>query len=277
MSSLAKSALLGLYKYSGVMRAQERIAYWAGRRFMTILLFHRVTDEIPVDGLTVTTEWFRGFCQVMHDRYNVVSVGELCRILHARENPPQRTVAITFDDSYRDNLPAARVLAEHNLPATFFVPTRYIDTDHVFDWDVGLKKMPNLTWDDLREMQALGHEIGSHSVTHPDFGVIGADQARAELVESKSVLEEKLGRPVRYFAYPYGGRHNFRPEFFPLAREVGYEECFSAFGGWVHPHLGGQILPRESLAYFRSLLHMEAYLSGGLDWFYHAKRSVGLI
>ena len=45
-------------------------------------------------------------------------------------------MAITFDDCYRDNLFAARVLAEHGLPATFFIPTKYVGTDQVFPWDL---------------------------------------------------------------------------------------------------------------------------------------------
>ena len=277
MASLAKSALCALYKYSGLMHAQERLAYFSGQRFMTIVLFHRVTDDIPLDSLTVSTEWFRRFCALMRDQFNVVSVAELHRKLNAGETPPLRTVAITFDDSYRDNLFAARVLAEHRLPATFFIPTQFVGTDHVFPWDLRLQKMANLTWDDLKEMQALGHEIGSHTVSHADFGVIDAAQARIELRDSKQTLEDRLGRPVRYFAYPFGGRHNFRAEYLPLVREAGYEACFSAFGGFVQPHIRNHILPREAAPYFRSLLHLELHLSGCLDWVYQAKRAVGLL
>ena len=41
---------------------------------------------------------------------------------------PRRAVAVTFDDCYRDYLAAARVLAEHGLPACFFIPTGYVGT-----------------------------------------------------------------------------------------------------------------------------------------------------
>src|SRR5437016_4893600 len=119
MRSFAKSAFCGLYKYSGAMAIQERLAYWAGKRFMSVVLFHRATDEIPEDGLTVTTAWFKGFCKLMHDRFNVVPMAQLHRMLTTGQTPPLRTVAITFDDCYRDNLAAARVLAHFKLPATF--------------------------------------------------------------------------------------------------------------------------------------------------------------
>jgi peptidoglycan/xylan/chitin deacetylase (PgdA/CDA1 family) len=277
MKTLAKTTFCGLYKYSGAMHAQERLAYWSGKRFMSVALFHRVTDEIPEDGLTVSTAWFGGFCELMRDRFHVVPLAELHRILQARATPPLRTVAITFDDTYRDNLFAARVLAEHHLPATFFIPTQYVGTDHVFEWDLGLKPMPNLTWDDVKEIQRLGHEIGSHTVSHADLGQLDCEDARRELSESKQRLEDTLARPVRFFAYPFGGPNNFRREYLPLVYELGYDACFSAISGLVEPHMRGQILPRVPMPYFRSLLNLELYLAGCLDWFYQMKRRVGLI
>jgi peptidoglycan/xylan/chitin deacetylase (PgdA/CDA1 family) len=258
------------------MHAQERLAYRSGRRFMSVVLFHRVTDEILEDGLTVTTAWFRGFCKLMRTRFQVVPMARLHRMLMSGDMPENRTVAITFDDCYRDNLEAARLLAEHGLPATFFIPTKYVGTDQVFPWDVGLKQMANLTWNDVQQIQQLGHEIGSHTVSHPDLGVVGPVTARRELTDSKHTLQDKLQRPVRWLAYPFGGRNNFRPEYLPLAQELGYEACFSALSGFIQPHMAGQILPREAMPYFRSLTNLELHLSGCLDWFYQVNRRVGL-
>jgi peptidoglycan/xylan/chitin deacetylase (PgdA/CDA1 family) len=277
MPTFARSTFCSLYKYSGAMHVQERVAYWAGQRSLVVVVFHRVTDEIPLDGLTVSTSWFREFCQLMRTSFRVVSLAEVQRLLQTGESPPRRTVAITFDDCYQDNLFASRVLAEHGLPATFFVPTQFVGTDHLFDWDVGLKRMPNLSWDDLKEMQSLGHEIGSHSVSHPDFSLISSEEARRELSESKKELEVRLGRSARFFAYPYGGRSHFPAEYNRIAREVGYEACFSAHGGVISPEMRGQILPREAMPYFRSLTHLEVYLSGCLDWIYGFKRAAGIL
>jgi peptidoglycan/xylan/chitin deacetylase (PgdA/CDA1 family) len=277
MNVLAKSTFCALYKYSGVMHAQERLAYWSGRRFMSIVLFHRVTDEVPEDGLTVSTAWFRGFCAMMRDRFHVVSLAELHRLLSSGATPPRRTVAITFDDCYRDNLAAGQVLADHHLPATFFLPTRFVETDYVFPWDRHLKPMPNLGWKDVRALVDLGHEIGSHTMTHPDLGQIGPEDARTELADSKKTLEDRLQRPVRWFAYPYGGRGNFRPAYLQLASEIGYDACFSGHGGFVQPHMLGQVLPRENLTFFRSLMNLELHLTGCLDWLYQLKRSVGIV
>jgi hypothetical protein len=87
------------------------------------------------------------------------------------------------------------------------------------------------------------------------------------------VLEKQLGRPVRWFAYPFGSKDNFRPEYLPLVYDVGYEACFSGFGGAALPgHFGG-VLPREPVPCFHSLLSLEVHLTGCLNWWYRAKRA----
>jgi peptidoglycan/xylan/chitin deacetylase (PgdA/CDA1 family) len=277
MRELAKSTLLSLYKYSGALAVQERVSYWFGNDFLPILLFHRVTDEIPPDGLTVTTAWFRGLCQLLRKRFHVVSLSEAMHILESRQRLPRRMAAITFDDCYRDNLFAARILAEHKLPACFFIPSAFPGTNHRFPWDNGLRPLPNLSWLDIREMANLGHEIGSHTVHHADIAQLSGEETRRELVDSKKTLEENLGRPVRWFAYPFGTRANFPRERLSMVYEAGYRGCFSGFGGFARPGIKEQIIPRIPVPYFRSLLNLELYLTGCLGWVYSLKRKIGMI
>jgi peptidoglycan/xylan/chitin deacetylase (PgdA/CDA1 family) len=270
-----KAALCGLYKYSGACRVHEAVARWAGQQFMVVLLFHRVTDIIPEDGLTVSTRRFRNVCRLLQRNFRVVPLGEVFRRLRGGEPMPRRTIAITFDDSYQDNLAAARVLAEHGLPATFFIPTGLIGTERVFDWDRGLPRMPNLTWDDVRAMARMGFEIGSHTITHANLGAVSREQVRTEVLVSKATIEERIGQPVRWFAYPFGGKHHVRPECLPLLEEAGYEGALSAYGGFVQPDSDPFVLPREAVPYFRSLLNLELHLAGCLNWVYALKRRLG--
>lgn len=272
MTISPRSALAAMYKYSGVAHAQEAVARLTDRRYLTVLIFHRVTDAIPPDGLTVGTRWFGEMCRMLRQGFNVAPLAEVFRLVKTQAPFPRRTLAITFDDCYRDNLFAARVLAEHGLPACFFIPTAYVGTDHVFDWDQHLPKMPNLDWNDIREMASLGHEIGSHTLTHPNMAAIPADEARRQLVESKKNLEDRLEQRVRWFAYPFGGEEHFLMERLPLVQEAGYEGMVSAYGGFIHPRVEYPILPREAPPYFHSLDHFELYLRGCLQWFHGLRR-----
>jgi peptidoglycan/xylan/chitin deacetylase (PgdA/CDA1 family) len=271
-----KTALLALGKYSGLLPLQERLVHLRGQSFLVVLLFHRVTDEIAEDSLTVSCRRFRAICRMLARGFHVVPLGEVFRLARTGGPLPRRTVAITFDDCYFDNLAAARVLAEYGLPATFFMPTAFVGTDHVFAWDRGLRRLPNLTWDEVRAMHRLGFEIGSHTITHADLGTVMADQARQEIIDSKIILEKQLGSRVRWFAYPFGGAGNFRHEWLPLLQEAGYEGCLSAYGGFVYRGASTAILPRQAATGFSSALSLEAFLSGSLNWYFALKKRLGL-
>lgn len=76
-----------------------------------------------------------------------------------------------------------------------------------------------MTWDELRTLADDGHEVGSHSISHALLPQVSDEQLRAELVESKAVLTEKLEREVTTFCYP-NGDHDARVR--RVAREAGY-------------------------------------------------------
>lgn len=266
-----RSFACSAYKSSGAMGLHEWVSRRLGTLSMSILLFHRVTDLISEDGLTVSPDRFRKTVELLARRFRVVPLAEIFRIVRSGEPFPARTVAITFDDCYLDNRAAAEVLAEYGLPATFFIPTEFVGTTKTFFWDRELPAMPNLNWSDVRAIQDMGFEIGSHTLTHANLGKVGPDRARQEIFESKRVLEEKLGKRVLHLAYPFGGRHHFKREYLPLVSEAGYNGLVSAFGGFVHRGCDGEPLPRHNIANFRSLPHLEIFLSGCLNWLYSIK------
>jgi peptidoglycan/xylan/chitin deacetylase (PgdA/CDA1 family) len=271
MKSVLRTAVCAACKYSGGVRLGEALAGWAGRGHAVILLFHRVTDAIPEDGLTVSTARFRRICAMLRRTFRVVSLGEIFRLARLGEPLPPRTAAVTFDDCYYDNLAAGGVLAEQGLPATFFVPAGYVGTQQRFPWDSHLPPLRNLSWDDVRAMAGMGFEIGSHTLTHPDLASLPLAEAQHEIWDSRREIEKQLGRPVRWFAYPFGEREHFRDDLLPLVAEAGYEGCVSAYGGLVHRGMTGLMLPRVPVSPFDSILHLELHLRGGLDWLYRLR------
>jgi peptidoglycan/xylan/chitin deacetylase (PgdA/CDA1 family) len=61
-----------------------------------------------------------------------------------------------------------------------------------------------LTWDHVREMNREGVSFGSHTMTHPAVSQLTDTQLETEIGQSKTLLEERLGNPVRDFAFPFG-------------------------------------------------------------------------
>jgi peptidoglycan/xylan/chitin deacetylase (PgdA/CDA1 family) len=92
-----------------------------------------------------------------------------------------------------------------------------------------------LTWDEIREMHALGMTIGSHTMSHPNLPSAGHEVARQQLAESKARLETEIGAPVTMFSYPNGGAERYLTAAIKeLVREAGYRAATTsknAFAG----------------------------------------------
>ena len=63
-----------------------------------------------------------------------------------------------------------------------------------------------MDWDQIREMADEGIGFGAHTLTHPNLAKISIEEAMQQIGDAKALIEEKLGREVEFFAYPYG-RH----------------------------------------------------------------------
>jgi peptidoglycan/xylan/chitin deacetylase (PgdA/CDA1 family) len=221
---------LGIY---GFIRARH--AKSSGGRGC-ILLYHRVND-LSCDWLTASVEKFAEHLCTVRQRYSLVSTTQMVAKVKSSEHLPGSSVAIHFDDCYRDVYTnASRILAQLQVPACAFVSSGFVDTDRTFPHD--LKRSPfsfeNLNSGDITGLVKRGFEIGAHTVNHVDLGAVDAQEAAVELGQSKRDLEVIVGRPVNLVSYPYGKRSNIRPEVVELARRSGYEAMFSAYGGYVN-------------------------------------------
>ncbi len=85
-----------------------------------------------------------------------------------------------------------------------------------------------MTWDDVRELRRVGMGVGSHSYSHPVLPLLGEDDVRRQLADSKDKLEAELGEPVTTFAYPVG---RLTQSVRSLVPEAGYELAYSYSSG----------------------------------------------
>ncbi len=86
-------------------------------------------------------------------------------------------------------------------------------------------------------MAAAGHTIGNHSWSHPNLARTPAARVREELKQTNDALEQILGKPVRFFRPPYGGR---RPAVFRIARELNLTPVLwnAMASDWIEPSAG---------------------------------------
>lgn len=177
--------------------------------------------------------------------------------------PDKPQLAITFDDgitSVLDN--ALPVLRHHGIPATVFVVSGWAD-GKAPDWNRSLV----LDWRGVRALHDGGIRIGSHSVSHPDFGTLAPAQARAELGASRERLAAMLGTEIDEFAIPYGQSANWNPDAARAAAEAGYATVYAQA---VNTRPEGTV-PRTFITRIDRPAVFRAALSGAYDsweeWF----------
>lgn len=174
-----------------------------------------------------------------------------------------------FDNVYRNAVP---VLSDLGIPATVFVPTHFVsasDEEVLANWwhrDQVAHPTRPMQWSWLAEMLENAFEIGSHTRSHARLSTISSDPRRLsdEVAGSKQDLEQRLGAPCRYFAWPYGTFSDVDDATLRVVESAGYEGCFSAVRGTVragrtHPFS----IPRHHFEPEWPWSHVRYFASGG--------------
>ncbi len=163
-----------------------------------ILMYHHVGDWGPSrddwapwvvkpKDFEAQLDWLR-----THD-YHTITLHQL--IAHREHDAPlpEKPVVLTFDDGWGEDLGIARQYLEpRGMKGVFFVYTGAV---------VG---SPYLSWSEVKALDSEGHEIESHTISHPDLRTLNDESLAREMRESKATLERELGHPVEAIAYPFG-------------------------------------------------------------------------
>jgi len=190
---------------------------------LPILLYHKI-DRIPAGSRYprnyVTPEQFEAQLAFLARRgYTSVTFADYLAYRRGERLLPRRAVIITFDDGYRSNRTIALpLLRQYGFGATIFLVTAYVGMTN--RWDADEIQEPLLDAADVRAMQAVGIDFGSHTATHARLATLRPVEALRELRTSRERLGELLGKPVRVLGYPYG---DYNRETMQFARDAGYE------------------------------------------------------
>jgi peptidoglycan/xylan/chitin deacetylase (PgdA/CDA1 family) len=198
-------------------------------RGVRIVHYHFVFDD-ELRSFERQLEWFRA-------EFEPVSLTEAATRLQ-RGDVGGRELVVTFDDGFRNQaLNAAPLLREAGFSACFFLITGLVEAPagDVLAFCNRRLHLPRpidvMSWEDAQRLLELGHEVGSHTRTHPNLARLGAGPLEDELRGSRDELQQRLGRPVRHVSAPYGNAASFAPSVSNAARESGYATCSSALRG----------------------------------------------
>ncbi len=242
------------------------IFVWRARRVAAgpssgILVYHRVER-----GLVLGSTWIgaRGFRRQMEF---LARSGRHCVDVQRQAAAGARgAFALTFDDAllclYDNALP---ILDSLGMKATFFVVSGYIG--RLSHWDV--YKRPHMDEGQIADLLRRGHQIGSHTVTHPDLRRLSDSDLCRELEQSKADLQDRFGVEISLLAYPFGYYDNRVAQ---AAVCAGYRYALTINHARHPGPLPAMAIPANAVYVFDSLADLEAKAGGNsLFWMQELK------
>jgi peptidoglycan/xylan/chitin deacetylase (PgdA/CDA1 family) len=197
---------------------------------LAAVCYHRFGPETRLDPYRISTRrlaeqlaWLR------RDGWQGVSLSQVAAALDGDPKAlPAKGVLLSVDDGYKAGALGAPVFERYGYRAVYFIYPSVIGHGAF------------LSWDDLHRLEARGHEVAGHSLTHPNLAKPGPDMdpaayaawVRHELKDSKDILERAMGHAVPALAWPYGA---YNPALVAAARAAGYTQLWTVSGGLNRP------------------------------------------
>ena len=190
----------------------------AARSSIPILCYHQIRPVTAADSAVdrpyiMSPARFRAQLDALEKGgYTTITPDQLLAHLTTGAELPERPVLLTFDDAvddhYRVVLPELR---RRKMTATFFVMT------------VVLGNQGYMTRGQVRRLSRAGMTVGAHTWDHHRVDEYSGEDWRTQIDEPVATLEKLAGKPIRYFAYPFGV---WSRAAFPHLREAGLHAAF---------------------------------------------------
>ena len=150
--------------------------------------------------------------------FNIISPSDLENFNPEKINQGKPSLLLTFDDGLKNNLFTATFLSRKGIKALFFVVPNFINESIELrgsqyyvknirpkinlDIDGAKEDVISMTWEDLKELLNMGHEIGSHTMSHLLDKTMTQKDLQTEIVASKTIIENKLRCKISHFCSP---------------------------------------------------------------------------
>lgn len=194
-----------------------------------MLMYHSIVDgtRIPEWPWAVSLSRFREQLDFLEQQgWKTITMADLVLSPNAIT---EKTVVITFDDGYVDNLFAVDELNKREMCASWFIVSNTVGIKPSWP-DDGRPEGRLLNERELRTMQSRGMEVGSHTMNHARLPELNDSVLFNELTGSKNKLEDILGCSVTSFAYPYGV---FDERCATAVCDCGYSAACTTRTGWA--------------------------------------------
>ncbi|UXN02827.1 polysaccharide deacetylase family protein [Bartonella sp. HY406] len=220
-----------------------------------ILLYHHI-DEPPPSGTPSRSNYVspKNFAKQMAwlNRLGIKGLSLKDAMPYILEQKKGRIAVITFDDGFLSVFENAMpILNQHGFTATnYFVADEIAGQNN---WDnPKAKRAACMDIGQVKQWLSHGHEVGSHTLTHPHLSQLSSDMAFTEINQSKQNLETALNIKLSSFAYPYGDEND---EIRHIVQQAGYSNAVTTRRGRAKSQDNAFELPRHSVRRNDSAFH----------------------
>jgi len=215
----------------------------AQQREVVSFVYHRFGDgRYPSTNIETKTfethlRWLKA------NNYTVMTLSDAIRYLDSNE-PIQKVAVLTIDDGYKSfytkGLP---LLKKYGMTGTLFINSKSVGAPDYMDWE------------QLKEVQEAGIEIGNHTHSHAFFMNL-PDETRyqslaAEIEQCQQSIKQNLSREPSVFSYPYG---EFDEQMKRVVKEAGFVAAMAQNSGVITKQLDRYLLPRFPMSESYALL-----------------------
>jgi len=170
-----------------------------GRKQIPILCYHQIrnwkaTDSKAAKDYIVQENDFRGQMKMLADSgYHTILPDQLYEYLNTGSALPVKPIMLTFDDTDLDQYTlAAPQMKKYGFKGVFFIMT------------VSLGRPHYMSKAQVKELSDAGHVIAAHTWDHHNVKKYQGQDWVTQIDKPTKKLEEITGKPVKYFAYPFG-------------------------------------------------------------------------
>jgi len=222
---------------------------------LPVLMYHRIVDNKYDDtgvSYVLPSVFISQMKYLCENGYYFASLDEVVKFVKGEIKLPKKTIAITFDDGFKDNyINAFPFLKENSIKATIFINT-YSIGKKLSHYEIFSKKHPRwrqnifyqfLTWEEIKEMSYHGIEFESHTHFHSKLSEINNQDIENDILLSKNIIEKNLNKNVKYLSYPYGV---YDDRIINIAKKLKFEAAWGITSKNVKPKMNVYALPRKA-------------------------------
>jgi len=214
-----------------------------------IINYHSIADRANVNGhvdpiYSIDAERFEAHLKVIQESgREVVTLEQLENGL----TPNKEYICLTFDDGHTsDMITVFPLLEKYEMKASFFVSLLNCNEN-------------DKRWEAYKEFAAQGHCIGAHSIAHNYLTSLSPIKQRTDLKICKSIIENKIGQKVNFYALP-GGKFSLATV--EIAKEEGYSGLLTTQFGMTNSDALPYLLNRYNVKRKTSLAEFKAIIKG---------------